>query len=57
MSAADKIKNAAQDAAGKGKEAVGKGTDNKDLEAEGHGDQAEADLKQRGEHVKDAFKG
>jgi len=57
MSTGDKIKNAAQDALGKGKETVGKGTDNERLEAEGHQDQGEADLKQRGEHIKDAFKG
>jgi len=34
MSGADKIHNAAQDAAGKGKEAVGKVTDDDELEAE-----------------------
>jgi len=53
----DKIKNAAQDIAGKAKEATGKATDNERLEAEGRGDQAGADLKQAGEKVKDAFKG
>jgi uncharacterized protein YjbJ (UPF0337 family) len=57
MSTGDKIRNAAQDAVGKGKEAVGKSTDNPSLEAEGHQDQGAADLKQRGEHLKDAFKG
>ncbi|MBC3762527.1 CsbD family protein [Quadrisphaera oryzae] len=57
MSAIDKVKNAAQEAAGKVKEAVGDKTDNRDLQAEGQRDQASADLKQRGEHVKDAFKG
>ncbi|MGQ7296445.1 CsbD family protein [Quadrisphaera sp. KR29] len=56
MSAADKIKNAAQDAAGKVKEAVGEKTDNRDLQAQGQRDQVAADAKQRGEHVKDAFK-
>jgi uncharacterized protein YjbJ (UPF0337 family) len=52
----DKIKNAAQDVAGKAKEAVGKGTDNERLEAEGKSDQTRADLKKAGENVKDAFK-
>lgn len=52
----DKIKNAAQDLTGKGKEAAGKATDNPDLEAEGHADQAGANLKKAGESVKDAFK-
>jgi uncharacterized protein YjbJ (UPF0337 family) len=57
VSAADKIKNAAQDVAGKAKEAAGGAKDDDQLRAEGQKDQAAADLKQRGEHVKDAFKG
>ena len=52
----DKIKNAAEDAAGKTKEGAGKATDDERLETEGRGDQTEADLKQAGEKVKDAFK-
>ncbi|UOQ59408.1 CsbD family protein [Leucobacter rhizosphaerae] len=52
----DKIKNTAQDLAGKAKEAVGNVTDNEKLAAEGRADQAKADLKQAGENVKDAFK-
>jgi uncharacterized protein YjbJ (UPF0337 family) len=52
----DKIKNAAEDVTGKGKEATGRATDNERLEAEGKGDQAKADIKQAGEKVKDAFK-
>ncbi|MEN0024573.1 CsbD family protein [Microbacterium sp. LS_15] len=52
----DKIKNAAQDIAGKAKEAVGKVTDNEKLEAEGKADQVKADAKKAGENVKDAFK-
>jgi uncharacterized protein YjbJ (UPF0337 family) len=52
----DKIKNTAQDVAGKAKEAVGKHTDNERLEQEGRNDQTKADLKQAGENVKDAFK-
>lgn len=56
MSAVDKIKNAAEDVAGKAKEALGKATDNKDLEAEGHKDQTKSSLKDAGENVKDAFK-
>lgn len=57
MSATDKIKNAAQDVAGKAKEALGDAKDDEGLRAEGRKDQAAADAKQRGEHVKDAFKG
>lgn len=52
----DKIKNAAQDLTGKGKEAVGKATDNERLEAEGEKDQAAANLKKAGENVKDTFR-
>ena len=56
MSAADKIKNAAENVVGKGKEAVGNATDNDKLVAEGKADQAKASAKQAGENVKDAFK-
>ena len=56
MSAEDKIKNTAETAKGKVKEAAGKGTGNKSLEAEGRADQAKGDLKNAGEKVKDAFK-
>jgi len=52
----DKIKNAAEDIAGKAKEAWGKATDDKDVEAEGKADQTKADVKKAGENVKDAFK-
>jgi uncharacterized protein YjbJ (UPF0337 family) len=56
MSGTDKIKNAAEGAMGKGKEALGDATDNEKLQAEGKGDQTKADLKQAGEKVKDVFK-
>lgn len=52
----DKARNAAQDVQGKAKEAAGKATDDERLEAEGHADQAAADMKQAGEKVKDAFR-
>jgi uncharacterized protein YjbJ (UPF0337 family) len=52
----DKAKNAAQNAAGKGKEAAGKATGDKDLQDEGKADQGESSLKKAGENVKDAFK-
>ncbi len=51
----DKIKNAAQDIAGKAKEAIGNATDNDKLVAEGKADQAKAHVKKAGENVKDAF--
>ena len=52
----DKIENKVDEARGKAKEGVGKATDDEALEAQGRRDQAEADLKQAGEKVKDAFK-
>jgi uncharacterized protein YjbJ (UPF0337 family) len=52
----DKIENATEKLGGNAKEAAGKATDDKSLEAEGKGDQTKADLKQAGEKVKDAFK-
>jgi uncharacterized protein YjbJ (UPF0337 family) len=52
----DKISNAAEEAAGKAKEGIGRSTDNERLEAEGKGDQTSANLKQAGEKLKDTFK-
>lgn len=54
MAIGDKIKHAAEDAAGHAKEAVGKATGNEKLEAEGRLDQAKADLKKAADNVKDA---
>ena len=56
MGLGDKIENAAEKAAGKGKEAAGNATGDESLKAEGQADQAKGDLKQAGEKVKDAFK-
>jgi len=56
MGIGDKIENAAENLAGKAKAAVGDATDDENLQAEGHGDQAKSNLKQAGENVKDAFK-
>ncbi|GAA1594082.1 CsbD family protein [Kribbella hippodromi] len=56
MGIADKAKNAAEELAGKAKEAIGDLTDNKELESEGKTDQTKADLKNAGENIKDAFK-
>ena len=52
----DKIANKGQDLGGKVKEAAGKVTGDRDLEAEGKGDQAAANVKQAGEKLKDAAK-
>ncbi|PYC79987.1 CsbD family protein [Streptomyces tateyamensis] len=56
MSADNKIENAAEKAKGAVKEGAGKVTGNERLEAEGKADQVKGDVKQAGEHVKDAFK-
>jgi uncharacterized protein YjbJ (UPF0337 family) len=56
MSTDDKIENKTDQLKGTAKEHVGKATDDKDLEAEGHGDQAKGNLKQAGEKIKDVFK-
>ncbi|WP_181312513.1 CsbD family protein [Nocardioides campestrisoli] len=52
----DKISNATEKLGGKGKEAAGDASGDRDLQAEGKTDQTKADLKQAGEKVKDAFK-
>jgi uncharacterized protein YjbJ (UPF0337 family) len=53
----DKAKNAAQEVAGRAKETAGAATGDRSLEAEGHKDEVAGNLKQAGEHVKDAVKG
>ncbi|MDQ2710228.1 MAG: CsbD family protein [Actinomycetota bacterium] len=53
MSFVDKIKNKAEELAGKAKEKIGDATGNEDLKRDGQADQADAGLKQTVEHVKD----
>jgi uncharacterized protein YjbJ (UPF0337 family) len=55
MGIADKAKNAAEDAIGKVKEAVGDVTGNDDLKAEGQKDQGVSGIKKVGEDIKDKF--
>lgn len=55
MSAADKMKNAAEDLKGNAKETAGKVTGNERMEAEGKVDQTKAHAKKAGENVKDAL--
>ncbi|MFP5335852.1 MAG: CsbD family protein [Actinomycetes bacterium] len=52
----DKLDHKAEEMRGKAKEAVGRATDDEELEAQGRADQSKADIKQAGEKVKDAFK-
>ena len=56
MSAEDKIRNKLEELGGKGKEAVGRATDDPELVAEGKADQTAGSLKQAGEKIKDVFK-
>ena len=56
MGIADKAKKAAEDLAGKAKEAAGSATGNEELKAEGKADQTKASAKKTGENVKDTFK-
>jgi uncharacterized protein YjbJ (UPF0337 family) len=52
----DKAENQTEDLRGKAKEAVGRATDDQELENQGKRDQAKAEVKQAGEKIKDAFK-
>jgi uncharacterized protein YjbJ (UPF0337 family) len=56
MGADDKIDAKSDQVKGQVKEGVGRATDDHDLEAEGHGDQAKGNLKEAGEKIKDVFK-
>ncbi len=56
MSTVDKAKNKAQEAKGRVKDAAGKATNDRSLQAEGKGDKVAGNLKQAGEKVKDAIK-
>ena len=56
MSDSDKIKNKAEELAGRGKETLGAATHDRDLQAEGQTDQTKSNLKQAGEKIKDVFK-
>jgi uncharacterized protein YjbJ (UPF0337 family) len=55
MGMGDKIKHAGEEAKGKVKEATGKATGNRTMQAEGKGDQAAADVKRAGDKAKDAL--
>lgn len=52
----DKIGNKGEELKGKAKESTGRATGDEQMEAEGKGDQAGANIKQAGEKIKDAFK-
>ncbi|MFJ9844821.1 CsbD family protein [Kitasatospora sp. NPDC101155] len=54
MGTKEKLRNAAEKAHGKAKEAAGKAMGDRVVEAEGRGKQVKSDLKQAAEKVKDA---
>ena len=56
MSTVDKAKDKAQEAKGHVKDATGRATNDKSLEAEGKADKVAGNLKQAGEKVKAALK-
>jgi len=56
MATEDKAAHKATEVKGKIKEGVGRATDDEELEAEGHADQAKGNLKQAGDKVKSVFK-
>ncbi|WP_441249603.1 CsbD family protein [Kitasatospora sp. McL0602] len=56
MGTDDKVRNVAEKARGKVKEAAGKATGDRVTEAEGRGQQLKSDLKQAAEKIKDAGK-
>ena len=55
--ARNKTRNAAEKVKGQAKEAAGRVTGDRQLEAEGRADKTKANLKQAGEKLKDAFRG
>ena len=56
MGVDDKARNTGEKVKGKAKEAAGSATGDEDLRQEGRAEQTEADVKQAGEKVRDAFK-
>jgi uncharacterized protein YjbJ (UPF0337 family) len=57
MSTADKAKNTLNKYTGRVKENIGIATNNRRLRNEGRVDQAKANVKNKGEKIKDAFRG
>jgi uncharacterized protein YjbJ (UPF0337 family) len=56
MSSVDKVKNKTQETKGHLKEAAGKATNDRSMEAKGKKDKTAGNVKQAGEKVKDAFR-
>ncbi|MER7705753.1 CsbD family protein [Kitasatospora sp. NPDC097605] len=56
MATDDKVRNMAEKARGKAKEAAGRATGDRTMEAKGRGTQMKSDVKQAAEKLKDAGK-
>lgn len=56
MSDSDKVEHQVDRLGGKAKEGIGRATGDEELEREGRGQQAGAEIKQAGEKAKDAVK-
>jgi len=56
MTVMDKARNTAQELAGRLKKLTGRATGDRRLAAEGRADETGAQVKQAGEHIKDAFR-
>jgi uncharacterized protein YjbJ (UPF0337 family) len=56
MATEDKFDNKVEELKGRGKETLGRATDDPDLEAEGRADRTKGNLKQAGEKIKDVFR-
>ncbi|MER5352418.1 CsbD family protein [Kitasatospora sp. NPDC002551] len=56
MATDDKVRNMAEKARGKAKEAAGRATGDRTMEAKGRGTQMKSDVKQAAEKLKDAAK-
>lgn len=57
MGAMDKVKDKVEELKGQAKQKMGDATDNDDMKSEGKMDETKGKLKQKGEQVKDVFKG
>ena len=56
MATDDKLNNKVDELKGRGKETLGDATGDEEMQAEGKGEQAKANLKQAGEKIKDVFR-
>lgn len=56
MGLGDKMRNKSQEFEGKAKKAMGKASDDEEMQRKGEKDKSKSDMKQAGEKAKDAWK-